>query len=110
MDEHVESAITEGLRGRGVDVLTVQEDGRDGIDDPQLLNRANELGRTLFTRDRDLLVEATRRQRNGEDFAGVIYGHLLLVAIGDCVRDLELIAGVCEPEEMANQVQYLPLR
>jgi hypothetical protein len=26
MDEHVHSAITEGLRNRGVDVLTVQED------------------------------------------------------------------------------------
>ena len=27
MDEHVPKAVTEGLRGRGVDVITVQELG-----------------------------------------------------------------------------------
>ena len=41
MDEHVPSAITEGLRRRGVDVLTAQEDGRTGEDDPELLDRAS---------------------------------------------------------------------
>ena len=41
MDEHVPSAITEGLRWRGVDVLTAQEDGRTGEDDPELLDRAS---------------------------------------------------------------------
>lgn len=50
MDEHVPSAITAGLKGRVVDVLTVQEDGRSGFDDPHLLNRAGELGRVMFSK------------------------------------------------------------
>jgi hypothetical protein len=110
MDEHVPSAITEGLRQRGIDILTAQEDAKEGVDDPVLLDRATELERTLFTRDEDLLVEGARRQQCGEAFGGIIYAHQLRVTIGQCVRDLELIAGVCEPEELVNQVQYLPLR
>jgi len=39
----------------------------------------------------------------------VVYGHQLLVQIGDCVRDLELIAKLGKPREFANRVQFLPL-
>ena len=62
-----------------------------------------------FTQDDDLLREAAERQRQGVAFAGVIYGHQLKVTIGQCIRDLELIAKVNEPEDCANQVEYLPL-
>jgi Domain of unknown function (DUF5615) len=34
MDEQVPRQITVGLRTRNVDVLTVQEDGQAGLDDP----------------------------------------------------------------------------
>ena len=60
MDHHVPRAITEGLRLRSIDVITAYEDGADDMDDPALLDRANELGRVLFTQDDDLLAEATK--------------------------------------------------
>jgi predicted nuclease of predicted toxin-antitoxin system len=110
VDEHVASAITEGLRQRGVDVLTAQEDGQDGVDDPVLLDRATALGRVLFTQDTDLLAEGTRRQRTGEPFAGIVYAHQVRVTIGRCVQDLELLAGASHPGEFVGQVVYLPLR
>ena len=94
MDEHVPRAITAGLRLRGVDVVTAQEDGRGGASDPALMDRATELGRALFTQDDDLLVEAQRRQADRIAFSGVIYGHQMHPTIGRCVRDLELIAEV----------------
>jgi hypothetical protein len=37
MDEHVDFAVTDGLRRIGYDVLTAQEDGSDGLPDDQLL-------------------------------------------------------------------------
>jgi hypothetical protein len=67
------------------------------------------LERVLFTQDDDLLREAAERQRHGVAFAGVIYGHQLNVTIGQCIRDLELLARVNEPEDCANRVEYLPL-
>lgn len=62
MDEHVPAAITEGLRLRGVDVLTVQEDGRRKTDDDRLISRAGEMGRLLFSRNQDMLRHAERRR------------------------------------------------
>lgn len=58
MDVHVPYAVTTGLRLRGVDVLTAQEDGASELDDPALLDRATELGRVLYTQDDDLLRES----------------------------------------------------
>ena len=44
VDVHVRRAVSEGLRVRGVDVLTAQADGARELDDPELLDRATELG------------------------------------------------------------------
>ena len=35
--------------------------------------------------------------------------HQLHVSIGTCVRELELIAKVAGPEDLADRVEYLPL-
>ena len=109
MDEHVHRAITVGLRLRGVDVLTAQDDGRRNTPDDVLLDRATELGRIMFSQDDDLLAEAKRRQVKGRPFSGVIYAHQLRTTIGVCVRDLELIARAAEPQDLANRVEFLPL-
>jgi Domain of unknown function (DUF5615) len=108
-DVHVPGPITQGLRARGVAVLTAQEDGSDRLPDPGLLDRATALGHVLVTQDRDLLVEAARRQRAGEAFAGVIYAAQGRVPIGRCVSDLEVLAKVLDPPDMLNRVEYLPL-
>ena len=109
MDQNVPRAITAGLRLRGVDVITAYEDAASDMDDPELLDRAGELGRVLFTQDDDFLSEATKRQREGIPFRGVIYAHQLRVSIGACIHDLAIIAEAGEPEDLANRVQFLPL-
>lgn len=109
MDHHVERAITLGLRARGVDVLTAYEDGASRFADMNLLDRATALGRVLFTRDDDLLAEASTRQRAGGYFHGVIYAHLRIVDVGTCIRELEIIAKAGQPEDVINRVEYLPL-
>lgn len=109
MDHHVPRPITVGLRIRGVDVLTAHEDNSHELADPDLFDRAGELGRVLFTRDDDLLVEANRRQQEVIFFHGVIYAHQLRVSIGGAIHDLELIAKVGEPEDFIGTGQFLPL-
>jgi hypothetical protein len=85
-----------------------QEDGTAELADASLLDRATELGRVLFTQNRDLLREATRRQRAGEHFSGIVYAHQLEVRIGDCVNNLEIIAKDSESDEWTGRVEYLP--
>ncbi|MCP4164331.1 MAG: hypothetical protein GY759_00365 [Chloroflexi bacterium] len=109
MDHNVPSAITAGLRMRGVDVLTAYEDDAHQLDDPALLDRADTLERVLFSRDDDLVAEAVRRQRARTPFFGVIYAHQLRVSIGVTIQDLEIIAKSCEANDLMNVVEFLPL-
>jgi Domain of unknown function (DUF5615) len=109
MDVHVPRAITHGLRLRAIDVLTAQEDDARRLSDSQVLDRATPLGRVLFS-DTDLLTEATEQQRSARSFTGLVYAHQLHVTIGGCIDDLELIATAADPADLANRVEYLPLR
>jgi len=109
MDVHVPAAVTRGLVLRGVDVLTAQLDGTTQLDDADLLDRATKLGRVLFSQDDDLLAEATKRQRSGMFFGGVIYAHQLGINIGRAIQDLQMLAEAGEPGDFANRVEYLPL-
>jgi len=49
MDVHVPIAVTRALVLRGVDVVTAQMDGAARLADPELLDRAAQLGRVLFS-------------------------------------------------------------
>lgn len=109
MDEQVPKQITLGLRQRRIDVLTVQDDGFTSTPDSLVLDHATELGRVIFSQDDDFLREAHYRQVEEIYFSGVIYVHQRNISIGNCIRDLELIANVYELEDFANYVQYIPL-
>ena len=109
MDEHVPNPITVGLRIRAVDVLTAQEDGRRNTADSILLNRATELSRVMFSFDADMLRETTQRQQIGASFAGLIFAHPEQISVGECIRDLEIISKSGAPEDLADQIVYLPL-
>ncbi len=108
MDEHVTSAITNGLRLRGIDVLTVQDDGFDNTADPLILDRAQALGRVMFTQDQDFLVEVARRQRAGEEFASVFYSVQDNRLIGRLITDLQYSAVAGLPNDLTNHLYYVP--
>lgn len=108
MDVHIPRAITNGLRLRGVDVLTAQEDSTITLEDSDLLDRATELGRLLYSQDDDLLAEAHFRLNQEVKFSGVIYSHQLKSPIGKCVEDLEIIAKTFEPDEVENLIEFIP--
>jgi Domain of unknown function (DUF5615) len=109
MDVHVKAAITAGLRRRGIDVMTAQEDGSTRLEDTALLDRATGLQRVLFSQDDDLLAIARDRQTTGVFFAGLIYGHQLAATVGRYVLDLDVVCQVLDLEDIANRIEYLPL-
>jgi hypothetical protein len=110
MDVHIPQAITDQLRRRGVDVLTAVEDETTRLPDDQLLERATQLNRILFTQDIRFRLLAERWQQEGKPFSGLIFGHQLGGTIGQFVRDLELIAQASEPEEWQNVVEFIPFK
>jgi Domain of unknown function (DUF5615) len=108
MDVHVPRAITDQLHRRGVDVVTAIEDACAELPDDQLLERAFNLGRVLFTQDIRFKALAEEWQRLGRPFGGLLFGHQLGGTIGQFVKDLQLIVEASEAEEWHNVVEYLP--
>ncbi len=109
MDVQVPASITHGLRRRGVNVLTAQEDGAREWSDEQLLARVGELKRLLFTLDTDFLAEATSRQESAQPFATVIYRDQIGLPVARCIDDLALIAEVATASDCQGKIFYLPL-
>lgn len=110
MDHHVRSAVTRGLRRRGVDVLTAYEDGFDRAADEAILERATALGRVVYTHDEDYLEIAHRWQRMAKAFAGIVFCEMGGLSVGRQIEYLELIAEAAQPKELANAVQFIPLQ
>ncbi len=108
LDQHVPKAIRSGLRARQVDVVSAFEDGTSEWDDDSLLDRVLQVGRVLFTQDEDFLVIANQRQTAGIPFAGILFARQRDISIQQAIRDLELIAKVCEPSDFSNRVEFLP--
>lgn len=102
MDEHVPEVVTEGLRRRGVDVLTVQEAGMRAADDAQHLEFAAQEGRVIFTQDADFL----RLHAAGSLHRGIIYApqHTSIKSI---IQGLMFIHDVLTSEDIANHVEFL---
>jgi len=109
VDVHVPAAITEGLRRRGIDVLTSQQGGTRRADDAFLLRRATQVGRLLVTQDEDFLVVAASWQDAGWEFTGVVFAPQDSQRIRRYIEDIELLAACCSAQEVANQVFHLPL-
>jgi predicted nuclease of predicted toxin-antitoxin system len=108
MDAHVPWPLTKGLRQRGVDVVTAQEDGTDSIDDTELLQRATALDRVVFTFDSDFLRASAMLQARGIPFAGIVMLRGRGVDLGQCIDDLELICKAYDAHDIENLVEFLP--
>jgi hypothetical protein len=109
MDVHVAAAITDGLRRRGIDALTSQQDGTRRASDVVLLQRSTQLRRLIVSQDEDFLVIAANWQDAGWEFAGVVFAPQDPRRIGQYIQDLELVAHCCDIGEVTNQVLHLPL-
>jgi hypothetical protein len=102
MDEHVPRAVTEGLRRRGVDVITAREAGMLEAEDAQHLAHALGEGRVIVTQDADFL----RLHASGHIHGGIVYAPQQ-TAIGTMVRGLMPIHDALSADDMAGHVEFL---
>ena len=102
LDEHIHSAVAEGLRRRGVDVLTVQEAGRTGLPDDEQLSFALAEQKVVVTLDSDYLALAAQAVPH----AGIAYANRKR-SVGELIVGLMLLCDVLTPAEMVNHVEYL---
>lgn len=101
-DEHVSKVVVKGLRGRGVDVLTIAEAGTLGASDDEHLERAKHDKRVIFTQDADFL----HLHAAGKKHAGIVYA-TQGTSISKIISGLLLIYQVLDVKDMENHVEYL---
>lgn len=101
-DEHVSRAVVQGLRHRGIDVLTVPEAGLMGASDLEHLARARREGRVIFTQDDDFL----RLAAAGAPHAGIVYARQH-TSVREILQGLRMVYEVLDAEEMVGHIEYL---
>ena len=102
VDEHIDLQIVEGLRNRGIDVVTPKQAKTIGASDPVHLARATREKRMLVTRDRDFLKLGVERF----DHFGIAFAHHEM-SVKACIRKLVNIYDVMSVGETIGQIVYL---
>ncbi len=103
LDEHVDRAVAEGLRRRGVDVTTTAETELEGASDEKQLAFAQTQGRVFVTRDRHFLI----MHGQGVPHEGIVYWHSKRQDIGQLVLDLVLLWRAVGAEEMPGRAEFV---
>ena len=111
VDENFHGDIVRGLRRRlpELDLIRIQDVGLAGIDDPTLLDWANQHDRILLTHDRATMpFHAMQRFRSGLKVAGIFVVDDR-AAIGRLIDELALAIECSDQIEWQDQVVYFPL-
>ncbi len=103
MDQHYPHAVTQGLRQRGIDVLTAQQAGRCGLADTDQLAFATGEEWVIATFDTDYLA----LHQSGMKHAGIAWCPQRKYGIGMLVQLLELLHDVANRDQMRGRVEYL---
>lgn len=101
-DEHVARAVIQGLRQRGIDVLTVPEAGMMGATDEEHLALAHREGRVIFSQDDDFL----RLAAAGAPHAGIVYARQH-TSVREILRGLRLVYELLAMEDMEGHIEFL---
>jgi len=107
VDENVNYKVVEGLRRRGVGIITVQESNLSGVTDEKLLEYAKSIDACIFTHDDDFLKLEGEWKLKGKMHNGIIYVHQQKLSVGEIVRKLKLLVETISLEEMINHVEFL---
>jgi len=110
IDEDVHGDIVAGLRRRQptLDLLRVQDVGLRHTPDPVILEWAAQQGRVVISVDKKTLaVVAWDRVAHGLPMPGVAILRIILT-IGQAINELEVIALAGNPDDLRDQVIYLP--
>jgi hypothetical protein len=92
-----------------VDFLTASDGGTRGLPDRQVLELAAASGRILVSHDRNTMVgEFYRFVADGHSSPGLIIVEQELDE-GHAIENLLLICGALAPEELRNQIWWVPM-
>ena len=103
-----ENAFVQGLRARGVDVLTTVEANRCGTTDHDQLAFATRQGRSIYTFNvSDFASLHAEHLRQSIDHVGILVIPDQRCSVSEKIRRLASFLGNITGEEMVNRMEYL---
>jgi len=103
LDQHIPSAVAQGLKQRGIDALTAQDAGRCSLPDADQLEFAKQENRVLVSFDPDFLSLAA----SGIEHTGIAWCPATKYSVGQLLYALLLVHGALDQDDMRNHVEYL---
>ena len=108
LDEHIQAALGEALRARGVDILTTQEAGNIGIEDVEQLLFATQDNRCLLSYNKRHYAKIHSAWISlAKPHTGIILSDQL--SVGVVLRRLMRLYFSLTPDDMRNRLEYLSL-
>ncbi len=106
-DVHVPFPIVQGLRARGMDVVTAQERGQQRADDDVLLSQSLQERRVMLTSDHDFLRLAASLSAQGQQFAPIFFWPQQARSIGELIRRILREANQGDYDDASSRVFFL---
>lgn len=107
-EDAMSRALANGLRARGVDVISVGEEGRTGLTDDEQLEYAAAQGRVLYTYNTsDFYRLHTEYLAQGKRHTGIIFAPQQRYKVGEQLRRLLILKRNKSAEAMKNNVEFL---
>jgi len=106
-DECVNGRIVIGLRRRGVDIVTSEDQGLISASDSDQMTRAIALGRTLVTCDHDFFTITNDLMTRQAPFPGIFFIQPR-ATIGEAVRIIAEAAKVLDAPTMESRIEWVP--
>lgn len=101
-------AVVQGLRARGIDVITVLDAGMSEQDDRAQLEYAAAQGRVLYTFNVGHFYQLhSEYLTQGKSHAGIILVYRQRYSIGEQIRRLLRVINTKSAEEMKNDIHFL---
>ncbi|HLG30606.1 MAG TPA: DUF5615 family PIN-like protein [Candidatus Brocadiales bacterium] len=101
-NESVSVAVGEGLKRRGVKVISARDADNLGLSDKEQLDYAIKKNLVIVTHDDDFLSMAMKFEHKG-----IVYVHQQKYSIGDLIRRLKLLWDIAEQKDIVNHVEFL---
>lgn len=106
LDEHVQVSLAEGLRTRGMDVMTTQEAGNYSLDDIGQLNFASKEHRVLLSFNKRHFARIHYEcMKKSSPHSGIILSDQLTVGL--LIRRLMRLYFSLSDKDMQNRLEYL---
>jgi DNA-binding transcriptional MerR regulator len=107
-EDAAQHAVVDGLRDRGVDVLTILEAGKTSTTDEEQLEFATSQARSIYTLNVDDFCRLhSEFLSQGKEHAGIILIPRQRYSIGEKIRRLMELVESVTAEEMRNRLEFL---